>query len=357
MTAHRFPTLHYVEAVLPRGFHRIGLDVKVITSDLVAPASRKFIGKTRFYGPDGEDFEVIRLACLDMGNLALPNPLKLKGLVRSLEPDALFCMAPTKGLPFYPFLWDGPPIFTQIGEHMPVRGVKKSLKKWAYTRMVERSAAVFITKIESQDFLNGLLGRQVETHPVFLPFDEEIFYWDPEERERTRRELGVEGPLIVSASMITPHKKYEALVDAVAQLRATLLLVGLLKTDAYASKLASYAREKLGSRFISMPFLPQERLRPIFNAGDVGVWTWTSVAVKQALGTGLPVVMWKPRHLIEEGVQGYYFEERETGYIKSALSKALDRSWDREELYRIGVSKYSSVAIAKLIHGLMKQKL
>lgn len=359
LVAHRLPSLHYAETILPRGFARTGLSTWVITSDLVAPSVRKFVGKKNFTGPDEDDLNVIRLPSVSIGNLALPDPLRVKRAISTIGPDAILAVAPTKGLPFYPFVFGGPgaALFAQVGEHMSVRGLKGLAKRWAYERVFGKARAVFVSKDESEGFLRGLLGRDVRVRRVFLPFDEDVFYHDAAERERVRAELGIKGPLVISAARITPYKGYEALVEASVNLEITLLLVGAVEGDRYCEELSAMAREKLGDRFISMPFLPQEQLRPLFNAADIGVWTWTSVAIKQALGTGLPVVMWKPRHLIEEGVQGYFMEEASVSEVRAALEKALSREWDRKQLAELGLKKYSSVAVAGGMREIIESNL
>ncbi len=331
----------------------------MITSDLVAPSARRFVGKRKFKGPDEEELNVLRLPSLGIRNMALPDPAKVKRALSTIGPDAILAVAPTKGLPFYPFVFGdaGAAMFTQIGEHMPVKGLKAVLKRWAYERVLGKSRAVFVSKDESEAFLKGLLGRDVRVRRVFLPVDEDVFYYDPAERERIRAELGISGRLVISAARITPYKGYEALVDAVASLGLNLLLVGAVEGDRYCEELVATARKKLGDRFISMPFLPQDQLRPLFNAADIGVWTWTSVAIKQALTTGLPVVMWKPRHLIEEGVQGYFIQEATPEEVKSGLEKAISREWDREFLAELGRQKYSSVAVARGMRDVMESML
>ncbi|MGC8895084.1 MAG: glycosyltransferase [candidate division WOR-3 bacterium] len=359
LVAHRIPFLHYAETILPRGFSRIGVSTWVITSDLVAPSARKFIGRKRFFGPDEEGLSVIRLPSMSLGNLALPEPTRVTRTISLINPDAILAVAPTKGLPFYPFIFGNSDagLFAQIGEHMPASGLKRAIKRWAYDRIIRRARAVFVSKDESAGFLTKLLGREVRVHRVFLSFDEDVFYYDPAEREKTRAELGINGPLVISAARVTAYKGYEALVEASANLGVTLLLVGILEGDDYCAGLVETAKKKLGKRFISMPFLPQEELRPLFNAADLGVWTWTSVAIKQALGTGLPVVMWKPRHLIEEGVQGYFIEEASPAEIGQAMEKALSHEWDRGFLAELGRQKYSSVAVAKRMREFMESLL
>ena len=321
----------------------------MITSDLVAPSARRFVGKKRFGGPDEDDLNVIRLPSVSLGNMALPDPARVARVISTIGPDAMLSLAPTKGLPFYPFVFGshGAALFAQIGEHMPVGGLKRLVKRWIYGRVIGMSRAVFVSKDESAGFLSDLLGREVSVRRVFLPVDEDVFYYDPAEREAARAGLGVSGPLVISATRVTPYKGHEALVEASASLGVTLLLVGMLERDPYCEELSEMARKKLGQRFIRMPFLPQEQLRPLFNAADLGVWTLASVAIKQALSTGLPVVMWKPRHLIEEGVQGYFLEESTAEGIHTAMEKALSREWDRGFLAELGRQKYSSVAVAR----------
>jgi glycosyltransferase involved in cell wall biosynthesis len=358
LVAHRLPSIHYAEAILPRGFARIGLSTWVITSDLVARSARRFVGRKRFTGPDEEYLNVLRLPSAGLGNMALPDPVRVKRAISTIAPDAILSLAPTKGLPFYPFIFGdcGAALFAQIGEHMPPAGLKRIIKRWVYGRVLEKARVVFVSKDESAVFLERLLGREVNVRRVFLPFDEDVFYYDPAERESTRAELGVKGPLVISAARIMPYKGYEALVEASASLGVHLLLVGVLEGDAYCAELTALAREKLGRRFIPMPFMPQERLRPLFNAADIGVWTWTSVAIKQALGTGLPVVMWRPRHLIEEGVQGYLVPEASASELRSAMEKALSREWDREFLAELGRQKYSSAAVARGMKEVMENR-
>ncbi|MEO0157277.1 MAG: glycosyltransferase family 4 protein [candidate division WOR-3 bacterium] len=357
--AHRLPSLHYAETVLPRGFARIGASTWVLTSDLVAPSARGFVGMKRFRGPDEGELNVIRFPSLGLGNLALSDPTRVMRALSGIRPDVVLSIAPTKGLPFYPFVFGdcNAGLFAQVGEHMPVRGLKAAAKRWIYERIFEKARAVFASKDESEGLLMGLLGREVNLIRVFLPFDERVFYYDPAERERVRAELGLDGPLVISAARITPYKGYEALLEASAELGVSLILVGLREGDPYCESIRRKANSHLGKRFLGLPFRAQEEIRPLFNAADIGVWPWTSVSIKQALGTGLPVVMWRPRHLIEEGVQGYFIAEATREEIAAGLAKALSRNWDREALANLGQQKYSSVAVARRMREIMESRL
>ena len=348
VTAHYLPEMGYIESQAARTLTMLGHEVRVLTSAHV-PARGKNKGLPPYepgLSRDGE-VEVERLPHrFSLGQVAIP-----KGLKHALDrwdPDLCLAIGIGKLFPG-PILC--PPskrehrlvaIFGNAGFNFR-KGSLKAFQKRAVQRLIKdrqyRAAVSHCDKIWTytpetehiiREFLGGEQRAELEKklHRTRLGFDPSRFYRDDEEREGTRRELGIDphDRLFLTATRPIPSKDLDTVIDAFETLmskdaRIHYLLIGSSESS-YDKKLeermeASPYRE----RFHFLPFQREETLRAYYNAADIGLWTAASITIQKAMGTGLPVLIPKSPSL------GELLAEKETGsyYRKGELEAGLER--------------------------------
>lgn len=374
VTAHYLPEMGYIESQAARTLASLGHEVRAFTSAHVPPR-----GKNKglpVYEPglsqDGE-VEVERLPHrFSLGQVLIPKGLK--NALDRWDPDLCIAIGIGKLFPG-PIL--RPPskrehhlvaIFGNAGFNfrtgklnaVRTKMVQRLLKDRHYRAAVTHCDKIWTYTPETEHILSDFLGDEEreemgrKLHRARLGFDPSAFYRDEDERERTRRELGI-GPeelLFVTATRPIPSKGLEEVLEAFETLmadddRVHYLLIGSSESS-YDKKLeermeASPYRE----RFHFLPFQREEVLRAYYNAADIGLWTAASITVQKAMGTGLPVLLPESpslEHLLVEGKNGSYYRK---GDPKAALEQGLeqfgkddgDKRREREERNREELSE------------------
>lgn len=139
-------------------------------------------------------------------------------------------------------------------------------------------------------------------HTVFAPLgvDPQRFYFDAEVRERVRAELGLgahERAAIMSGKLHR-HKHVTDVARACQRAGVRLLLVGTLSPDVAdeleALRTGGAAPSKQAPHAGCVTILPQatpERLRDLYNAADLAVFTTFTVSYWEAHATGIHLLL------------------------------------------------------------------
>ncbi len=143
----------------------------------------------------------------------------------------------------------------------------------------------------------GIPEERIEL--LYLGADTDVFRFDEEARERTRRNLGVatDDVLLVHAGKLEPQKDVENLLAAAVpllarNLRLKMLIVGGGEA-AYLAKLeTAIAQSPHAGRIIRLGLAPTEKLRDYYSAADLGAWPGNfSNTIVEAMACGLPIVV------------------------------------------------------------------
>ncbi|MFL5306244.1 MAG: hypothetical protein ACJ8F1_13585 [Polyangia bacterium] len=144
------------------------------------------------------------------------------------------------------------------------------------------------TVTANRDHFRSCTPRTVEMMWAPLGADPRRFYFDPAERDAVRRELGVapDERVAIMTGKLHASKHVADVVRACRAAGVRLILVGTVPPDVRAEL------EGLGlATEILLPQVPAERLRALFNAADVAIFTTFTVSYWEAHATGLRLVL------------------------------------------------------------------
>ncbi len=365
VSAHFSPEIGYQETHLARAFKRLGHDVCVLTSNIVSPLVKGFVDKKRYSAGVGEWEGVIvyRLpAVFSIGNSVFVNPVLMERVVRRERPDLVVCIGISKVFPVFlcplqrRFGFKMGSIFGDNPHHRKEVGrmwasVRTQLKEfwfrcrlWVYREMMSHGKVLITTK-EAEAFLRSLRVIPKGEEVSFLPlgFDSENFFYSREERKNTRMSLGIRDRDIVLGIIGKPHPKKRTLellhlLEPVlkTEKRLFLWIVGLGK-DEYSKRVERFVK-RLGDKVRLSFFVPHGKLRGVFSAVDIGVWTQEAITIQEAMGCGVFVIIPKKRtteHLLAEE-DGQFFSSMDAipGVIMSILEEFPLGDRRRDDLSR-----------------------
>ena len=147
---------------------------------------------------------------------------------------------------------------------------------------------------------------------------------------RDRYGLAGDAPVILSLGRLSPEKRADVLIDAVARLTVPARLV-LAGTGPARAQLAARAR-KLGiaSQVLFPGFIPDADLAGLYRLGQVFATASEAelqgITTMHALASGLPVVAARAgalSELVTHGTSGYLFGPGQAGQAASYLSTLL----------------------------------
>jgi glycosyltransferase involved in cell wall biosynthesis len=170
----------------------------------------------------------------------------------------------------------------------------------------------------------------VSPHPIYDFFDGGRF-----DRESARRELALDGPVILFFGYIRPYKGLGLLLDgfarAVERVPATLLIVG-----EFYEKRAPYddriSRLSIGERIrIIDQYVPNEEVEKYFKAADLVVLPYLSATqsgiVQTSYSFGKPVVVTRVGGLpdvVTDGKTGYVVAQNDPEALADAIVRFFD---------------------------------
>lgn len=168
---------------------------------------------------------------------------------------------------------------------------------------LKRGDAFLVQSSGQQIALDALVsGAQVTLikHPVYDMFTEQKM-----DKATARQKLGLPEsiPVVLFFGIVRPYKGLSLLIEAIGQLNAEGMNVGVLIAGEFWEDVHRY-REQIDGLNLSQKvridnrYIPNEEVSVIFSAADVFAAPYTSAtqsgAVKMALGFGLPVVITEP---------------------------------------------------------------
>lgn len=352
---HFVPDLGYIEVHLAEvlsGEH----NVRVFTTASIPSYLKNITGKPGFQKgltKNEKGYEIQRFAVkLSIGQMVIPSGLK-KAL-KEYDPDKAVIIGVGKLFPNAAYNIDKNSIekITLFGDnedtYNKTRGlkrvfqslVKNNLKSAAYSRAVEKSDRLVhytpSTLSEVEKMIKPRLRKTLheKSMEATLGFNPEVFFFDEDERNSLRNELGIEEreKLVLTLTRLTPSKKIENVIEAVGKAKeehkdVKYLLVGS-QEDKYSAYIKGKIKEKNLDRVITiLPFAPHADIRKYFNAADLGIWTNTAITLFEALGTGLPLLLPRKGNLshVLKKTKGSYFDE--PGQLSEILIKQLE-DWE-----------------------------
>ena len=358
IAGHFMPEVGYFEVYLAKNLARLGLKVRVVTTNQVSPAKKVVVGSSSYSTGTHQmspNIEVCRLPV----KVRLGSMVCASGIVEStkaFKPDVILVLGVGKLFPYPVFeLGDDIPIFSFFGENSDYYSnsswvstiknklLKGTVKRFVYNKAFRHSKKVVAYTPETRGILTNQISftwnrkklKQVISESS-LGYDSSEFFFDKESREAIRRKWGLtdSDTLLITSTRVTSSKNLEKVIDLVDCLNAEgaslyYAIVGF-HSDDYARELKAYIRNKRShKKFICLGFSDHNQLRKYYSAADVGVWLRAAISIQEAMGTGLQLLLPHRRsveHLIQEGLNGYFFDEDFDLKLKLFLTeKAVSR--------------------------------
>jgi glycosyltransferase involved in cell wall biosynthesis len=388
---HFSPEIGYQEVDLATAFTRLGARVRVVTSTRPSKNARAVVRNEYPSGVTRRDgYEVVRLAPkLTLGANVLG--CKVLPAIREFAPDHVVLVGPGKlfGLELFSSRtspWQRIAIVQDNSEDGRscggVAGINwlravahRLVKQPAYRRVVRNADRVVLNVPETSEIIRPWLRsreRELLSHKareLRLGFDPEKFYFDPGGRRAWRGQHGIREDelLLATCTRATPRKGLEVVIDVVSELRGhgvavRYVLAGLLG-DAYAKALHQRVEEQSDPyAFLLLPVVGQDKMREVLSGVDVGFWPQAAITIQQAMGTGLPMILYnRPNvsHLLS-AENGWYVQSGENleGAVALALAhlsalgeeSRLESRIERARLNRAYLS-YDAIAL-EMLNGL-----
>lgn len=382
VSGHFMPEIGYQEVYLARALAKKNHDVRVFTSTAVSPTGSKIkkepyeagLTKDRSYG-----YEVQRLKpVFKKGAKVYARGLKKQLL--TFDPDIVLCVAISKFFPIPVFLGKRPyksiGIFGDSDEYINIGGKSalryrlyqlsfKILKGTIYSLVLRNADKIVANIPETKNFIaNVAIGSSFKNNEskierLYLGFDDNEFYFEKESRERLRLKYQLENSLaLITATRVTPKKNLEKVIDLFDNLidkgiKLKYFIIGF-QGDPYSEGLKEYINSKNNPKsFICLPFLSHSELRSYNSMADYGLWLKAAISIQEAMGTGLRVILPKKdsvNHLLDEGVNGFYFEEADFEERVEKILRDAGSGVSREELVKYNEKLSYSTLVDKIIN-------
>ncbi|MDP2919340.1 MAG: glycosyltransferase [Dehalococcoidia bacterium] len=202
----------------------------------------------------------------------------------------------------------------------------------------------------------GACGENI----AIIPCGVNLELFKPVDKTSARKQLGIEGKVILFVGRIETIKGLDRLVEAISLLNIPDLKLYIVGGDGYSrdeiNRLKALA-EKIGvdKKVNFLEPVPQEQLPDYYSAADVFVLpsyheSFGMVAL-EALACGTPVIATGVGDLdtiIQPGVSGYIVPDNSAEHLAGALSLAFERhGFGTREVIRATVSGFSWERIAR----------
>lgn len=343
VSGHYTPELGYQEIYLARAFSRLGHHVRVFTSTAVSPTARKIV-RDRYPAGLGRDsrygYDILRLsATLDFSANVLCRGLRRA--VLDYGPDVIIIIGLAKlfgGSLLSPTVSSRAAIVTVFGDahdyvdtstvsrrlrHLLQRVLFFLMKRPLYRKAIAHSRRVVFNHAETPAIVRGHLGAtgraalSAKALALTLGYDPDEFFFREADRNevRTRHGIAAREVVLVTCTRVNRRKNLERVIGLVSALAAAgkpvrYIIAGFMG-DEYEAELKSFIKaQPRPDAIICLPFLSHDATRQLYCAADIGVWLKAAISIQEAMGTGLAVLL-EDRdivgHLVEEGLNGWYF--------------------------------------------------
>lgn len=385
VSAHYMPEIGYQEVHLAKAYARLGHTVKVFTSAAsvdLGGSIKNLNYQTGLTLDPKYKYEILRLKSLSYKSKALP--FGLKKSVDEFEPEVLILLGVAKMFPM-PLLNNKYhkkvkiiSVYGDAKEYLDRGTFSQKFKTFIhevgystikyplYKKAIKYGDRLVLNIPETNDlfhsFLNTKYKSEFDTKKVMLNlgYDPDEYYFNEQDRQSARKELGFKENeiVIITSTRINKRKNLEQIIELISSLNnkglnVSYVLVGFLG-DTYETEIKSFiAKQSVPDKFKCFPFLNAKEIRKLYCAADTGIWLKAAISIQEAMGTGLPVILENKssvNHLIENENNGWFFQKDtlpET--IEKAVNTLTQQKFNREKLVSHNSKRLSYDAIAQKI--------
>lgn len=375
---HFLPEMGYVEVYFAKELAKAHHQVAVITTSAIPAyvkhltAANYAVGKQLHHE---HNYAIFRLKpIVSLGQMVLS--FGIRKVLYQFIPDLIIVIGTGKLFPYPVYkLHKQFKITTLLGDSsdnqkndspiISLATIRKLLKKPVYTKAIKYSKILFSYTPETVGLVKKIVAKKLhsllEKKSVFisLGFDEETFYFDENERNTKRKQLGLTDEIvIVTATRIVPYKRLEKLIDWVDEankqgINLHYIIIGFFD-DAYGNEVKTYIQQKkYAEQFTCLPFLPNNEVRKLYAAADIAYFPTAVISIFEAMGTGLPLVLPQKNnisHILDNKTSGFYIEnENINDAIKRAILLINASYFNRQELIVQNSQKFSWKSIVEKV--------
>lgn len=361
------PEFGYEEYYISRYLARMGHDVSVITSDRIFPFKNykkllteigsKYTTRKRGIGIERmEGFTVYRLPVVIELLTDFNLILNMRETLERIQPEIVHIHEPIQGgsalaalhkdLGFkllidqhgYATTFDASKTLKNRIAHQLFMVFRRPMGRFAFSK----ADAITAINDKSKRFLSqytNLPEHEIEVVPNGT--DDDLFKFNQEFREQTRKELDLkpEMILIITAGRVDPAKKLEILIHAFHKLTkkvdTKLVMIGS-GDEEYNMKLKNLVNKlELKNQVKFIRFIKKRELPRYFSAADIGFWNKEAITIIEAMSTSLSVVL-PDQDTVKQYVvndNGLLFPD---GDISALYEKFLELSGDKELRLKMG---------------------
>lgn len=269
-------------------------------------------------------------------SLSLLTDVKMRRLLRSLEPGALITTRPELAVAASRWTRRGMRVLEQ--EHISFAGRERGLKQALKDVSGRLDALLTLTEEDRQQWV-GFLGTDSPTRVRAIPNTPPFAVSGP---------APLDSRIVIAGGRLTPQKAFDRLIDAFAPLARThpdwhLHIYG--KGRLRSELAAQVQRLGLDQQVRLMGFTDQFEAR----LSGAAVYAMSSrheglpMVLLESMSKGVPMVSFDcpegPRQLIESGVNGLLVDDGNVGALSSALAQVMD---DDDLRTRLGAGALAS---------------
>lgn len=346
---HFLPEMGYVEVYFAKELTKAQHQVMVITTNKIPSYVKKIEAKKFLVGQEKNTeygYAIFRMApFFSLGQMVVARGLK-KTLLQ-FSPGLVVVVGVGKLFP-YPIykLNSAFRIVTLLGDNSESfenetlrKRVKnkliKLLKRPVYTKAIQHSEKLFPYTPETIHLVKQLVSKnqfdalEKKSTSISLGFDDDVFYFDANERAAKQKELNLfHQTIMITATRIVPYKRLEQMIDVVDLLNTKginlhYVIVGFFE-DAYSQKVKKYIQQKkYAHQFTCLPFLPNNEVRQLYASADIAYFPTAVISIFEAMGTGLVMVLPSKNnvsHILDGTRNGFYIKD-ET--LEETVQKAI----------------------------------
>ncbi len=233
--------------------------------------------------------------------------------VREFEPDIIHTHCAVIASSTFQILWGNfwrryPIVVDDHNNYFNIQPYTPA-KKFLYTVLFRRMmrpvlmnsvGRVLAISHEVRDYLDHELGIPPDDVTIStLGTKPALFFRQPEEGKRIRREMGIpeDAVVLVNAGKITRSKDNDVLLEAMGRLtprtpNVYLIMIGGAPAELRKELDAIIAKYDLAPHIRWLNFMPNKDLPAVYSAADIGVWPGdASITYLECASCGVPLVL------------------------------------------------------------------
>jgi len=343
-----YPHKGYLEYYLARELAKLDNDVTVFTFKHGLEISQQMIDNFRVvYIPP-----TLKIHCCY--NFGIRAASKIIKIIEENSPEVIHCQMLFDQLPLLLMRYQHRFNYKIVGNLLTqeylldniIQKIGFRLVKTLVKRYVKHKTSLFFAKTkELEELLIGVFGISPRNiHIIPLGVDPDLFKFSQKARYQIRDSLGLsdEDIVVVYSGKITPIKKLEILIEAIAPIikenkNVNLLIIGEGEMSYLMYLKGLISRLRISKNVIFHHAVHRTLLPGFYSASDIAVWPGlSSISIVEAASTNLPVIFRATQAELYaiENKNGFVFEQGNLDRLRKYLNILVHNEDLRKEMGR-----------------------